>query len=739
MPSEPSPARKPFIFRLAKWVAGVSVVALLVSAFISVPTALIINAGVTKSLNAWNEVDPFITDPVLPSASVMLTADGNVIARFATYDRTPVTFSQISPNVIHALLATEDTRFYEHAGVDIVGLVRAANSNASSGSLQGGSTITQQYIKNVLLLQAELQADPEAASGARERSIDRKISEARKAIELENTLSKDEILTRYLNIVNFGSGAYGIEAAARRYYSTTAANLTVEQAAMLIGIINRPRDYDPTRNSDLATKRRAHVLDRMAAAGYITTTQAGTFAQMPLGLNLTLAERGCSAAKPSWGHYCDAVVRELVEGNLLSEDPEVAAARWARGGLTIVTALDEKVQASVRASVRENVPATSRAAAMAAVVEPGTGLVAALVVSKDYGDASGRTQLPLLTKPVFGPGSTMKVFTLAAAAASGMDLNTRLPGGVTYTSQVLANPASGAFNNYNSSPASNVTVLESVRRSLNTSMIQITERLGVRNVARLAKDMGATSLPLTGENAVRDDEGSFTLGARGVSVLEMANSYATVAAEGLACTARLVTSVTYDGEESIYPPACRQVMGAPAARAATYALRQVVTSGTGTRAKLTDRDVAGKTGTAQDVAAAWFCGFTPQWAMAVAIADPRGPKYPLENIFGLYKVYGGTVPAQIFASGMNSIHRGLPALPVVSELDNEYLLAQPVATRTHVPDVRGMEAETANRALAEQGFTVVSVTSGIVTGTSPEAGTLARTGAEITLVTGAGP
>lgn len=701
------------------------------------PAGLLAAKAVRAADSAWNDIPHDFYEPELPTDSVMLASDGTVIARFAEFDRQVVGSSQISDYAKWALVATEDVRFYEHHGVDTVGLGRALRTNLSSSSTQGGSTITQQYVKNIMLLDAQLTGDPQAAAAATERTLGRKLSEARRAIELEKRLSKDEILTRYLNLVNFGAGAYGIEAAARRFYSTTADQLTLAQAATLIGVINAPSALNPIVNPAGALERRNLVLDRMEAAGYIDEYQARKAKREPLGLQVTLPNRGCSAAKPSWGHYCDAVLRYLDTSDLLGPDAASRQAAWTRGGLVIHTALDPQAQQAARKAARSKVPAKHRASAVVAVVKPGTGDLVALAFSKDYGTDPGYTQLPLGTKAVFGPGSTMKMFTLAAAAAEGVDFNTILPGGTVYTSPTLKNPESGAFHNYDTSYASNVSVVEATRRSLNTAFIQLEEKVGVLDIAGLTKAMGVASLPLEGENRVTAKEGSFTLGARGIPVVELADAYATIAAGGLACPVRMVTSIETPDGTLVPEHDCQQVLSEPAAAAVTYALRQVVLSGTGTSARLDGRDVAGKTGTSQDVSSAWFAGFTPEYATVVAIADPRGPRYPLVNTLGHYKVYGGTLPAAIFKSTMDDLHEGLPATPMVSTLDNEYLLAEPAQGRAVVPEVRGLSAGLALTALQAAGLQADagSLTEGaMVGGTEPKAGSSVKLGTTVKLL-----
>lgn len=664
-------------------------------------------------------------DLQLPGESVMLAADGTEIARFAAYDRKPVTLAEISPWVPKALIATEDVRFWQHPGVDVFGLVRAVRNNAKASSQEGGSTITMQYVKNVALLKAELSGDPEGVRQATEGTISRKGTEILKAVALERKLSKEQILEGYLNVVNFGSDAYGIDAAARRYFSRDAKTVSLSQAATLVGVLKAPSSLNPIRNPEGALKRRNLVLARLESNGDISPIAAQDAQAEPLGLKVTYPGRGCEAATGGWGTYCDAVLRQLKDDEFLGSTEAEQDAAWTRGGLVIQTPLVPAAQRAARAAARAHVPAQHRASAVVAVVKPGTGQVAALALSKDFGSGPGRTELPLGTAAAFGPGSTMKLFTLARAVSDGIPLSTVLPGGTSYTARTVKNPDSGSFHNYNTSPASNVSIVQATTRSLNTAFVQLEERVGVRRIADLATRMGATAIPLTGPRAVLDDEGSFTLGAREIPVVQMVTAYATVAANGLACPATFVTSVTSPSGRREVPSVCEQVLTPAAARAVTWTLEQVTAEGTGTSARLADRPVAGKTGTAQDVASAWFAGYTPDWATVVMVADPRGPRYPLVNTLGYSRVYGGTIPAAVFVDTMTAIHRDLPVKSMVDSLDNEYLLAEQLSLSRVVPDVTGLTISDAAAAIADAGLrpkSTITAGTAVVTRTVPGPG-----------------
>lgn len=696
----------------------------------------------------WNDLPP-LPDVPLAETNIIVDNSGQVLAEIYAYNRTVVPLDQISPLLVDAVIAIEDRRFREHHGLDWEGLGRAVRDNLlTDNPTQGASTITQQYVKNVRQLDAILRSDRDAYLAATEATIGRKIDELRYALRAEQDLTKDQILENYLNIVYFGAGAYGAQAAAERYFSIDAADLTLTQAATLAGLLQAPDALDPTDNPDAARERRNLVLQAMADTGTISPQQARRAQNEPLELNETVRPQGCLNARNRQitGVYCQAVLDALEQNPALGDTPAQRAARLATGGLVIETYLDEAAQTAAHEAAAARVPARQRVASAIAVIQPGTGHVAALAMNRPWGlnAKRGQTSLTLPTLAAYQPGSTFKPFTLAAALENGWNLDTVLPGGVTYTSETLDNPENGYYSNAEGAWGSNVTIVEATRRSLNTPYIQLTEQLGVRTIAEMMNRLGL-DIPLTGDRAVSDREGTLTAGQREQSPLAMAAAYATFANGGTQCTPQLIATIaTSDGQQLWRnTPDCTRKISRPVADTVTGILTQVVEEGTGTNARLDDRPVAGKTGTSASVGAAWFVGYTPQWVAAVWVGDPRGgPTHPLINTLGYATVYGGTIPALIWRDLAVELHDGLAPMPL-ADIDESYRWAPAATDNARVPQLTGMAAADAATWLTELGWRVTTTVSddelrdgwpsGVVTASEPAAGTALQPGDTVTL------
>jgi membrane peptidoglycan carboxypeptidase len=660
------------------WLAVVPLLAAVALAPFVLPTL-----AVKDQVSAWwSDVPGELAVPVLPQRSTVLDADGNVLAELYLYNRTVVSADAISPLVKQAIVAVEDRRFYTHPGVDLEGLGRAVVANARAGTwAEGGSTITQQYVKNLLAL-SDLNGDAQAAwREASEKTLDRKFREARLAMALERRMTKDEILTGYLNTANYGNGAYGIEAAARFYFGVPAIDLDLAQAALLAGVLQSPTSLDPLEHPQASALRRSQVLSRMLETDVITAAQFAAASAAPLPLEGTPPPGRCPQSYAPF--YCAWVTEELLTSPLLGATEEERRQRLAAGGLVIRTALSPDVQAAADRAVAQ-VPATNRLASAIAMVEPGTGAVRALATSRQWGKAKrkGQTELLLPTREAFQTGSTFKPFTMAAALDAGISPDTVLPAGSTYRSRTMENPDKGYFSNYDTTPWRNLTLKDALKWSVNTAFIQLQEKTGTRTVARVAHDLGLANLPITGPARIRANEGSLTLGARETSVLNVANGYASLAAGGVACPARGITAITTrDGQPlpGTTSPTCRQVVSPAAAAMTASMMGAVITEGTGKNAALPGRPAAGKTGTTNNSAAVWFAGFVPQLAAAVWIGDPRGPSYSVDGALGYASMTGGTLPAQIWRSAMSSALKGSPVLPLPGAT-RQSVLGGPIAS-----------------------------------------------------------
>src|SRR4051812_37756850 len=364
--------------------------------------------------------------------SVVLAADGSVITYFYRDNRTPVAAAQIAPVVKQALVDIEDSRFYEHHGLDVQGTLRALARNVLAGSVQqGGSTLTQQLVKQTLLQSA---TTPQEQQAAIEQSVTRKLREARLALALERKYDKDEILTRYLNIVYFGEGAYGIQAAAQRYFSVNATDLTLPQAAMLAGLVQSPANDNPLTDPAAARTRRNQVLQRMYDLGYIDARRLAAASARPVELDPGPGSpNGCIGATVG-GFFCAYLEQYLQQKLGISRD------MLDDGGLTIQTTLRPDVQVAGDRAVLAALPMGDPLAAMYTAVEPGTGHVLAMSVNRRYGCPEPDCESVVLnTAYSQGAGSTFKVFTAAAALERGFAADYTLTPSNPYVSRVYTN------------------------------------------------------------------------------------------------------------------------------------------------------------------------------------------------------------------------------------------------------------------------------------------------------------
>ncbi|WP_116243831.1 transglycosylase domain-containing protein [Nocardiopsis sp. FIRDI 009] len=614
--------------------------------------------------------------PRLSERVVLTDTDGRPFAEIAEREREVVSLDEISPWVTAALLAVEDERFHEHHGFDPRGVLRAAVLT-SLGHTQGGSTLTQQYVKNLLI---ETAGSEEEAARASERSLARKLVELRYAVGLERRLTKDEILEGYLNLAYFGAGAHGIEMGARRYFSVPAADLDPAQAALLAGLVRAPSYYDPLTNPEAARSRRDLVLDRMVAVGSLTREEADRYAAEDLGLDPT--PRGGSCYHSEYPFFCDYVMHWLRRTDVLGDTEEERLRMLRQGGLTVRTTLDTDMQEAAREAVLRHVPndGSTRFAAQA-LVEPGTGRVRALAQNLRYGfdeNDPGTTAINLAVDRRDGgttgyqAGSTFKTFTLAAALDAGLDYGTsfRSPGNKTITG--LRNCDGGrmepwSVRNAGESNSGTHTMVTATRGSVNTYFAQLQRRVGLCETATMAERAGvhrADGQPLGVWS-------SFTLGDQEVSPLTLAAAYATFAARGVHCVPAPVDAVVVDrpgeedDEEIPVEAECERAVDQRVADGVNHLLQEPFNGGTA-RGLGIGRPAAGKTGTTDGAAYAWFAGYTPNLAAAVAVGDVRGgERHPLQDVtiggryYGI--VYGGTVPGPIWRDTMSAATASLPA------------------------------------------------------------------------------
>lgn len=658
-------------FLIASGVAGV------VAAGIALPLVGGTAFAAKQAVDSFQALPDNLATPPLPERTYMQTSEGTRFATLYDENRIEVPLSDISPYMQQAIVAIEDNRFYEHDGVDAKGTMRALVTNSSSGGVQqGGSTLTQQYVKNVLITNAET---PEAAEKARERSVSRKLQEMRYALALEKDLSKQEILNRYLNIAYFGSGAYGVEAAARRYFSTTADKLTVGQAATLAGIVQQPVGYDPLLNPNDSTQRRNVVLDRMEQQGMITAEQAAKAKSRPMSklLNPKKVTNGC--AESTYPFFCDYVIRQIKKSPLYGKTADEREDLLKRGGLVIKTTLNEAGQKAALDTYAWRMPANdgSQKASATATVDPKNGNILVMAQNQPWGlkKKKGQTTYNYAVNAADGgtigyqAGSTFKAFALAAALEQGIPPTTTIESPGT---KVFNNGQWGCENgewhgaydvkNSSESEAGSFNMRDGTGHSVNTFFVELEARAGLCNVIDVAERTGVKM----GDGERVKKLPSFVLGSMEVTPLTVASAYGTFANHGEYCKPRAITQMIdrYGKDLPVPEKACKQTVD-PAVADGVTALLSAVIDGGGTGAGLNPgRPAVGKTGTTDGSTAAWFAGYTPNAATAVWVGDPRGGfRYPLTNVTigGNYygQIYGATLPGPIWRDTMAGLFNDL--------------------------------------------------------------------------------
>ncbi|MFD5131283.1 transglycosylase domain-containing protein [Streptomyces olindensis] len=660
---------------------GVSVLAGAVLAGIALPAVGALGLAAKGSVESFDELPANLKTPPLSQRTTILDADGGQIATVYSRDRTVVPLKDIAPTMQKAIVAIEDSRFYQHGAVDLKGVLRALNKNARSGEVaQGASTLTQQYVKNVFVEEAG--DDPTKVAQATQQTIGRKIRELKYAIQVEEELGKKKILENYLNITFFGQQAYGVEAAARRYFSKSAKDLNLQESALLAGIVQSPSRYDPVNDEAEATKRRNTVLRRMAEVGDISRAQAAEAMKAPLGLKVSKPRNGCITAVKGAGFFCDYVREVFLTDPVFGKTREARAKVWNQGGLTVRTTMDPQAQDAAQRSIKDHVYKSDPVATAATLVEPGTGKILAMGQSRPYGFKKNETQINLSVDQAMGggmgyqPGSTFKPIVAAAALEDGMPANKvySSPYRMAYPSPVAAcdgkkwlnDPANPAkLENENSSEVGPYDMKEATAKSVNTYYVQMISDIGICPVTTMAKKMGV-------ERADGDkmpQVPSIALGTQEMSPLTMANAYATFASRGMYCTPVAIESVSQRvGDETrkleVPKSTCSRAMSENTADTINALLKGVVEDGTGRKAGLGNgRDSAGKTGTTDERYAAWFVGYTPNMAGAVWVGDPAHKRKMVNITIGGQphdKVFGGEVPGPIWKDMMYGALEGKP-------------------------------------------------------------------------------
>ncbi|QDP97717.1 penicillin-binding protein [Microlunatus elymi] len=633
--------------RSALWFLLVSVVAGCLVAGLAVPVLALAGVGSRAAQSELAEFPTKLTDTTQAQRSTLLAADGQVIGYFYDQNRTYVSLDKIAPVMRQAILAAEDNKFYSHGAIDLKSTIRAFLANLAHGStVQGGSTLTQQYVKQVLVNDAELSDDQAAVREATDDSYQRKITELRYALSVEQHLTKNQILERYLNIAYFGDGAYGVQAAAEHYFGTTAAQLTLPEAALLAGLVQSPDGYDPVQHPQAALDRRDYVLSRMAELKMITAkaeraAQATGFDQAAV-VGIT---SGCSAS--TYPFVCDYAERTLLQLPSLGSTIRQRQHTLDRGGLTIRTTIDVDAQNAAQQAIDKIISGTDPLIAVTDIVEPGTGKITALAQNRsEMGSGDGQTyynysaSADLGGSTGFQPGSTFKAITAAAALEKGLPLSTRLdaPASRDYSgtkfSTCNGKSTIGKWTVDNSTGVNgNMNMIKAAEYSVNNYFVQLELDTGMCNVVKMADRLGVQSNTKGAPITSYDDKPSLTLGTAEVSPLSMAGAYATFAAGGIGCTPVIVDQINTPDGKNLTPPdaGCHRVISSGIADTVNDLLSHVIDTGTGTPARTADqRPEAGKTGTIDSNAAVWFNGYTPN-AEAVSMISEDTSRKPFRS------------------------------------------------------------------------------------------------------------
>ena len=752
---------------LAKFLVWSTILGVVSSLFLA-PAVLATNQTVGAGLSLF-EALPSYLKPINGADASTIYANQNgqpvAIADFYEENRKSVGFDAMNKNVINAVIATEDPRFYQHGGVDWISFIRASLGNViSGGGGPGGSTITMQYVKNQLVEQATLSGDKEAAAAATTASgvqgLLRKIREIRLALQLEQNIDKKSIIAGYLNLSFFGGRTYGIEQAAEYYFGTKAADLNIEQSAMLAALLKSPNDYRPDLKDNLtrAKSRRDYVIDNMLKEGYISQQEATDAKATPIEVKLTHEPAGCEAQQVT-AFFCDYVVWTI--RNSPEFGPTVADREnlLRRGGLDIYTTLDLKLQKVADKTVKKFVPPTdkSRIGSVATSVEVGTGRIVSLAVNRIYdqtSDASkqkGHTSVNYATDKEYGGssgfqvGSSYKVFTLAQWLISGRQLGDHVDGRVRNYKPTDFSARCGGLsddwkpkNDQKGEPLS-PSVTRATAISENTAFANMASKLDLCDIRDTAMRFGVH----------RADGGplgytqSSILGVNEIAPLTMAAAFAGIANHGQFCTPIAIDKlvVRQTGEEKTIPQSiCTEAVSKDVAAAMIVAMKAVMTGGTGAGSNTNDgAEIAGKTGTTDSGIHTWMTGFTTALSTSVWVG----------NVVGTKSMRGVSIKGKVAATLRHSIWRTIMKTGNKLYKPGKFDKAPgnlTGTTKAMIPDVTGMNPTDAQAKIEEAGFNAKIETNqvhslqavGTVASTSPAVGSTQAVGSLVSISVSSG-
>ena len=766
---------------------AVAVIAGVMVAVAVTPAIALTGSSATNGIGSFDELPSDLKIAALDQKTEVYAKSGGKDVRIASFyaqNREVIGWDDVSDVVKHAAVAGEDVRFYEHGGVDPVGIIRATVGNLSGDDLQGASTITQQYVKNVCVQEAENQATTKQVDAAydvcTDATIGRKLREARLAIALEKKYTKDEILLGYLNIAGFGGRVYGIQAAAKYYYDTDAKDLSAAQAASLMAIVNNPDALRLDEKANIAQNqdRRDYILGVELKHSLLTKAQYDAAVKTEVKPDITPSTSGCKGVA---GFFCDYVRRTVLNDKAFGKTPGERTANLQRSGYKIYTTLDLDLQRKAQDAMNTWVPKTSDVfdvGGAAVTVEPGTGHVVTMVQNKSFDEgsrnSSGRRSAvnysagkPLSASSGFQPGSTFKLFTLLQWLKSGHTLNETVdsdPGTVPASSlTACGKPYEGAdfpFKNDTGDEGGYQSVLNGTARSINGTFVRMAEQLDLCDIQRTAEDFGVVPLD---QSADPQHQAPFILGgAYSVSPLAMASAYAAIADDGKYCSPIAIDRVTTAAGEEVAAPksSCKQVVDRQVAIAAAYALRGVMSGGTASGDNTSDGLYEfGKTGTTNDAKQLWMIGTTSKATTAVWVGNINGGQNLRETSFPNPCYTSGIGVASdarhcVWKDVQTAVNAKLGGATSWAQPEPQYLYGGAPTTDAStqgdtaagaVPDTAGMTKDAAAQALIAAGYSWAygddvpsDLAAGVVASTEPAAGSTAEPGSQVIIHASAG-
>ncbi len=721
----------------------------LLLAGVAIPAVGAVGSIANGGVSAYDSLPSEFNVSPLAQASRILDASGKLIANPYDENRIVVPLSKIAPIMQKAQIAIEDDRFYEHGAIDARGFTRALVSNLQGKDVQGGSTLTQQYVKITMQENALRQNDTkEAKAILYDRTYTRKLQELKYAENVEQNYTKAQILAGYLNLVNYGDQSYGVEAAAVNYFGVHASQLTLVQSALLAGIVQQPNAFNPVTNPQAAQARRDVVLDRMAALGIVSAKDAAAAKKVTVKSMLHKKPNAGVCQRSSQPYFCAYVLAWLENSPqmaALGKTPEERHNNIYQGGLTIRTTLKPAMQQAAQKEITKAVPINNKSnlGGGATIIEPGTGKVLAMAQASAF----SKTQVNWNVDKIYGGaeygwqfGSTAKMFALVTALERGMSLNAQIFVPTAGPSKAFVFPANAYHDSCSAARfevrndftvGGHVSLAYATAQSINSAFANLTIQLGGCAVRDTMTIMG---LHAGNGQPIDKNISSIALGAGTTTTMSIASAYATLAAKGKYCDPFPVTSITTAVNKPLKfaTSSCKQVVPADVAAGVTQLLKGPLISGTAAGVwNMGARPAAGKTGTTNNHNQAWFVGYTPQLSTAVWVgklrpADGRGQLYSLNgSCFGSYgckgQVFGGTIAAPVWANIMRAASAGMPVKqfpsPSSKMQNGDYVT---------LPSVIGLSVGSAQARLSAAGFTSFvagqvssSMSAGVVVSTEP--------------------